>query len=249
MTDASLPHPPPPAAFHAHLAELAIELDAGEINRFGAYLTELTTANQHFNLTRIVTPDDAWCRHIADSLALLPMLASAQVERVIDVGSGGGLPGIPLAIALPDVAFTLLEATGKKANFLAACAGTLELSNVTIVNERAETLAHDRERHREQYDMAIARAVGPLPVLLELTLPFVAPGGTLLAIKGERAAEEIDQAREALVQLRGNVVETQRHATGTIVIIEKSGRTPRTLPRRPGEPKRAPIGQSKFATD
>ena len=115
-----------------------------------------------------------------------------------------------------------------------------------IAPRRSPTTA---KHHREQYDIAIARAVGPLPVLLELTLPFVTPGGSLLAIKGERAAEEIERSGEALVQLRGNIVDTVRHATGTIVIVAKSGRTPRTLPRRPGEPKRAPLGQSKWDVD
>ncbi|MCA9296533.1 MAG: 16S rRNA (guanine(527)-N(7))-methyltransferase RsmG, partial [Phycisphaerales bacterium] len=154
----------------------------------------------------------------------------------------GGLPGIPLAIVCPEIRFTLLEATGKKARFLQQMVDTLPLPNARIVNDRAEVAAHDRDTHRAQYDLVIARAVGPLPVLLELTIPFAREGGFVLAIKGERAAEEIEQSRQALHLLHSAVAQTVRTPTSTIVVIEKSRTTPRIYPRRPGEPKRAPLG-------
>ncbi len=185
--------------------------------------------------------ESAWLRHIGDSLTLLPLIASAEASRVIDIGSGGGLPALPLAITMPNVAFTLVESTGKKANFLQATAAALELGNVTVINGRAEEIGQDRMHHREQYDIVTARAVGKLNVLLELTVPLARVGGHVLAIKGERAPEEISEAKPALHALHCQVIDTLRTETGTIVMIEKLRRTPKLYPRRPGEPKRAPL--------
>ena len=126
-------------------ATLGIEFDDGDLQRLGTYLELLLEANKTTNLTAIREPDAAWMRHILDSLTLLPALAELpEGATVIDVGSGGGLPGMPLAIAMPHLRFTLLEATGKKAVFLRTTAKALELSNVAILCERAEKAAHDR---------------------------------------------------------------------------------------------------------
>jgi len=238
----------PPAAFTDLMSRLGVELEPGDVDRLGAYLELLLETNRRFNLTSVTDPEQAWVRHIGDSLSLVPYLVTAQATSAIDVGSGGGLPGLPLAIALSGagagagVRFTLVEATGKKAVFLADAARALGLDNVTVINDRAETLGQDHQRHRERYDVAIARAVGRLPVLLELTVPLVKVGGHVLAIKGEQAAAEIDEAKPALHLLHAEVANVVRGETGTIVVIEKRRKTPRTYPRRPGEPKRSPLG-------
>jgi 16S rRNA (guanine527-N7)-methyltransferase len=161
---------------------------------------------------------------------------------VIDVGSGGGLPGIPLAITMPDVTFALVEATGKKAAFLADVVEELALDNVTIIAERAETVGQPDGGFRNAADAVIARAVGPLCVLLELTLPLARVDGLVLAIKGRRAAEELTEAEAAMRVLKGERISCERSETGTVVAIRKIGETPRRFPRRPGEPKRNPIG-------
>lgn len=231
----------PPATFQEDLASFGIELDPHEPERLGAFLDLLLEANRRFNLTAITERDTAWHRHIFDSLTLMPFLTQAKAKRVIDIGAGGGLPGVPLAIVLPTVRFTLLEATGKKADFLRDVAQRLKLTNITVVNDRAETIAHDREHHREKYDAAISRAVGKLPVLLELSAAFAKVGGHILSIKGERAPEEIIEAKQALHALHCTVVDTHRTPTGTIVVIEKRQTTARIYPRRPGEPKRSPL--------
>lgn len=233
---------PPPEEFVPALEGLGIALEPGEQARFAEYLDRLLEANTRFNLTAIRGSDEAWMRHVADALTLLPVIASLGAGRVIDVGSGGGVPGIPLAIAMPDVLFTLVEATGKKARFLEETAAALGLENVAVVNARAEDVGRDREHHREQHDVVVARAVGPLPVLLELTIPLVREGGHLLAIKGERAAAEIGASKEALYRLHAHALEPIPTPTGTIVVVEKRRRTPKLYPRRPGEPKRNPIG-------
>jgi 16S rRNA (guanine527-N7)-methyltransferase len=168
----------------------------------------LLKANEALNLTAITDPQEAWTRHILDSLTLLPLLAELpEGAKVIDVGSGGGLPGLPLAIVMPHLSFTLLEATGKKIEFLRAAAAGLGLSNVSVIQDRAEQMGQDRgERnatgreggHREAYDAVTARAVGRLAVLAELTVPLAkAEGGLVLLIKGQKADEELTEAAEA----------------------------------------------------
>ncbi|MCA9286544.1 MAG: 16S rRNA (guanine(527)-N(7))-methyltransferase RsmG [Phycisphaerales bacterium] len=234
----------PPVTFLETAAAEGIVFDPGDLPKLERYLDLLYEANQRFNLTAIEDRATAWTRHILDSLTLLAPLAAAEAKSVIDVGSGGGLPGIPLAIAMPEVRFTLLEATGKKATFLREAVAALALGNVEVVNERAETTGQDHHRHRECYDAVIARAVGPLPVLLELTVPLARVGGVVLCVKGERAAQEIEDARQALHLLHAAVIDTIRTPTGTIVVIEKQRKTPRNYPRRPGEPKRVPLGGS-----
>jgi 16S rRNA (guanine527-N7)-methyltransferase len=232
----------PPAAFLEQTEAMGLAFDDGDLAALGAFVGHLLTANERMNLTRITAPDDAWIRHVFDALTLMPYFIEAAAGKAIDVGAGGGVPGIPLAICLPGVEFTLLEATGKKCDFLVQTVAALGLKNVAVVNGRAETSAHDREAHREMYDIVTARAVGPLPVLLELTVPFARIGGLVLAVKGEKAPQEIEASKQALHQLHAEVAQVDRTPTGRVVVVEKLRKSPRVYPRRPGEPKRAPIG-------
>jgi 16S rRNA (guanine527-N7)-methyltransferase len=233
--------PPIPAAVAEAIAAMGIELDAGDAERMRAYLGALLAANERFNLTAVTDPAEAWVRHVQDSLTLVPFLASADAKRVIDVGSGGGLPGLPLAIAMPDARFTLLEATGKKAAFLEETIAALGLRNARVVNERAEVAGQDHHEHRAHYDAVVARAVARLNTLAELTVPFAREGGTVLLIKGQQAEAEVAEAKQSLYRLHAQVVDLHRTATGTVVVIEKPRATPRSYPRAPGEPKRKPL--------
>jgi len=221
-----------------------LQLGAGEIKTIGRFLDLLFEANTRMNLTRIADREQAWSRHVLDSLSLLPFLEASHASNMLDLGAGGGFPGMPLAIARPALPVTLLEATGKKARFLAETATILGLENVTVLSERAETLGSPDGGGRFAWDVVTARAVGPLRVLLELALPLVAEGGYLLAIKGERAAEEIEAAAAALATLKASVETTHRTPSGTIVVVRRDGPMPRMYPRRPGEPSHAPIGGS-----
>jgi 16S rRNA (guanine527-N7)-methyltransferase len=168
--------------------------------------------------------------------------AAIPAMRVVDVGTGGGLPGIPLAIALPDVRFTLIEATGKKVQFLRLVRKRLGLMNVDVVQARAEAAGQDRKNHREIYDIAIARAVGSLAVLVELAGPLVKPGGVMLAVKGEKAQQEVTEAEEAIAKIGLSFDQIVPTATSRVVVLPKIARTPKTYPRRDGEPSRVPIG-------
>lgn len=246
-------HAPPalaaPDAFMQAALQMGIAFEGDDVHRLEQYLHLLLEANTRFNLTAIADPAEAWMRHILDSLTLLPLIAAQPPPsrgeaplRIVDVGSGGGLPGVPLAIGLPGAQFTLLEATGKKARFLERAAAQLGLVNVRVLPERAESAGRDAAHHRARYDLVLARAVGRLPTLLELTVPLARVGGLVLAIKGERAGEEIAAATAALQALRARISQTISTATrSVIIVIEKLEATPRKYPRPPGEPKHRPL--------
>ena len=180
---------------------------------------------------------------VRDSLVLLDHLGKAV--RVVDVGSGGGLPGLPLAIARPELEVTLVEADQAKAAFLVQACATLGLRKVEVVARRAEDAGRDL-RYREAFDAAVARAVAALPVLVELCLPLVRVGGRLLAQKTDR--EDVDAAAHAIGVLGGELVEVvqapsaARHS-GTIVIVSKVRPTPDAYPRRAGVPARKPLSR------
>lgn len=222
--------------------ENGIEFAEGELDKLGAYLSLLLSTNEQFNLTSVTDPAAAWIRHIFDSLTLFSVLHEALAEgsRIIDVGSGGGLPGVPLAIVMPAMSITLLEATGKKAGFLRRVAEELKLSNMEVVEERAEKAGQSPD-HRERYAAAVARAVGPMSVIAELTVPLVKPGGRVFLIKGQKAAEELEAARKALHLLHTHLEATIDTPTGKIVVLDKKRATPGAYPRRDGEPKRSPL--------
>ncbi len=178
---------------------------------------------------------------ILDSLVLLDHLGDAK--SVVDVGSGGGLPGLPLKIARPDLSLTLVESDQAKAAFLVRACATLGLDGVEVLARRAEEVGQD-PRFRETFDVAVARALAPMPVLVELCLPLVRVGGRLLAQKTEH--EAVGGAAHALEMLGGalsRVVAAPSDArrAGTVVIIDKVKATPAAYPRRPGVPVRRPL--------
>lgn len=203
------------------------------------YFDRLLLENHELNLTAIRDRKEAWSRHIVESLRLLPWVE--HPNRLLDLGSGGGVPGMVLAIARPDIRVTLLEATAKKARFLETTAAVLGLSNVSVVWDRAEAAAAHGAPLRESFDLVTARAVAPLRVLIELSVPFLRLGGVILAVKGERATEELADAERALETLRVTLRGTYRQPTATLVVLEKLAATPPRYPRKPGEPKRRPL--------
>ncbi len=223
--------------------DFGLALDANQVAAFEFYQRELGIWNERMNLTAIVAPDQVLVKHMLDSLSIAPLVPPAT--SLIDVGSGAGFPGLPLKIAFPDLRVTLIDATRKKVDFIQHVIRELHLANATALQARAEDLGRD-PAHREQYDLAVARAVADLAVLAEYALPFVRPGGLFIAQKGVQVDEEIGSAAGALKTLGGRVREIvpvhlpgldQRH----LVVVEKTSRTPPAYPRRAGLPVHKPL--------
>lgn len=178
---------------------------------------------------------------VEDSLALLDLLGDARL--LVDVGSGGGLPGLPLKIARPELEVTLVESDQAKAAFLVQATARMRLRGVVVVNRAAEELGQD-PRYRETFDVAVARALAPMPVLVELCLPLVRIGGRLLAQKTDR--EDVSAAETAIEALGGSLSSvhaspTAARSRGTVVVVDKVVLTPVAYPRRPGVPRRKPL--------
>jgi len=236
---------PPPESFSALCAGYSLSLDEAEIGSLARFLSLLIASNEVVNLTAITDNEAAWSRHIFDAMTLLPFFQDlSKGAKIADVGSGGGVPAIPLAIACPECEFTLIESTGKKGAFLMHAAKVLGLGNVRVLSERAEDVGQDFREHRGEYDIVTARAVGRIIVTAELTAALLKVGGMVLLTKGEKAEEELLEAKAALRMLGLSHAGTHETPTGRIVALEKVRPTPRTYPRRPGEPKRAPIGSA-----
>lgn len=217
--------------------------------RLRAYLEEVLRANQQFNLTAVREFDKAWIKHVLDSLEVFDHAASTRLfegeQKIIDVGSGAGFPGVVLAIARPNLQVTLLEATRKKCNFLEV-ATQQHAPNARVLCARAEDAGHDLQL-RESFDVAVARAVGSFSEVLELCLPFVKTGGNVLLWRGQNAREEILEAKRAL-QMLGAKAEvlaayrlTEHELDYHLVRVEKLKSTPKAYPRRDGLPKQQPL--------
>ncbi|MGQ0608329.1 MAG: 16S rRNA (guanine(527)-N(7))-methyltransferase RsmG [Chloroflexota bacterium] len=238
----------------ARAARLALEhllgtngpaLPAGFGDRVEIFVRLLLDANARMNLTRIVEPDAVARLHLLDSLSAISLLDEVAASRALDLGSGGGLPGIVLALARPEVSWTLVDSVRKKTEALRGFAGSLGLANVTVIAQRAEILGHD-PAHRERYDLVTARACAALPVLAEYALPLVHVGGTVVAWKGVVGDRELLGGRAAAAKLGGEI---EVRATGVpalgdhrFVLVRKMAGTPNHYPRRPGEPSRRPLG-------
>ncbi|MFO7323003.1 MAG: 16S rRNA (guanine(527)-N(7))-methyltransferase RsmG [Chloroflexota bacterium] len=233
------------------LAELAgrlldIQLTAEQEAQFTTYARELQIWNERTNLTAITGDAEIRVRHFLDSLTVARATPLTPGLRLIDVGSGAGFPGLPLAIAFPQLSVTLLEATGKKIAFLDHMIATLGLQNVTTVNLRAEEAGQD-SRHRENYDVAVARAVARLPSLLEYLLPLTSIGGVCIAMKGRTAREEARDSARALSVLGGQLLEIasvqlpEVDEPHHLIVVRKVKATPAGYPRKPGIPTRKPL--------
>ena len=225
---------------------LGIQLSTSQIAALQQYERELLDWNTRFNLTAIDDPEKVRIKHFLDSLTCLLAMRDTEIDRVIDVGTGAGFPGLPLKIACPSIHLTLVESVGKKADFCRHVVKKLNLEGVEVLQERAEVIGQIPS-HREQYNWAIARAVAVLPVLAEYLLPLVRIGGGIIAMKGESAPAEAHNADHAIRLLGGHLrkllpvtlpgVADERY----LVVVDKIAATPQAYPRRIGVPAKKPL--------
>jgi 16S rRNA (guanine527-N7)-methyltransferase len=201
--------------------------------------------NEKFNITSVIEEKDIIIKHFIDSLSIIPFLENRNVN-LIDIGTGGGLPGIPLKIVYEKLDITLLDSTEKKILFLKECIRTLGLNNIKTVHKRAEDYGKD-PYYRESFDVSTARALASLPVLLEYCLPFVRLGGVFIAMKGKNCYDEIANSKQALDVLGGRI-EIIKEITlpytdnkRNIIIIRKFRQTPTKYPRKAGKPSKMPL--------
>jgi len=228
------------------LKKLGIEANNQVIESFLLYMEILIRTNKEFNLTSITEPTEIIYKHFIDSLAVIPFLNENNNVRIIDIGTGAGFPGIPLKIIKPNYRVTLVDSTKKKVNFLKMICDELKLKDVECIHARAEELARDID-YREKYNMALSRALAPLNLLLELSLPFVKVGGIFIAYKSKEAHNEIEVAKTALEVLGGQITDVKEieipglEGKRNLIFIKKVTVSSSTYPRRPGIPQKKPI--------
>jgi len=220
------------------LNSLGLKYDETVLDACADYYASVAQANRHQNLTRITDEAQAAEQHFADAMALCRAFDLPEGCRVIDIGTGAGFPGVPLKLLRPDIDMSLLDASGKKTDFIKQTLANMNV-NAAVICGRAEELA--RGDRREYFDVAISRAVAPLPMLLELAVPLLREGGILASWKGETYPRELMEAASALKEL--GCAETVRFEVGrgAILLIQKQKPTPQIYPRRFSKIKSCPL--------
>ena len=233
------------AAVDAGLSALGLRLEPAQRAAIDGHIRLLLSWTRAINLTAVREPVDAATIHVLDSLTAVPVLRERGIDRLLDIGSGGGLPGIPLAAALPAREALLAEPIGKKARFLATAVEATGLTGrVRVAATRAETLAAD-PHHRGRWPAVTARAVAGLADLVELAFPLLADGGVLVAWKRGDLAAELAAARRAIDALGGGVLATidpvlPDRPDDCLVVVTRSGAVPAAYPRDPAARRRRP---------
>ena len=200
--------------------------------------------NKKINLTTIIEENEIILKHFIDSLTVMKYLKDE--DKIIDVGTGAGFPGIPIAITNPSTEVTLLDSLNKRIVFLEDVVDKIDLQNIICIHGRAEEIGKNYQ-YREKYDLSISRAVANLTTLVEYLIPLVKIGGRCICMKGPDADEEIENAKYAIKELGGKIVEVNKFVLPesdiqrTIIIIEKVKQTPKKYPRKAGTPSKEPL--------
>lgn len=235
----------PIAAFREQLLTAVPQLTEAQAETLYKYMEKVLDRNRFINLTAVREPEEFLARHYIDSLDALRLPEYQKADTIIDVGTGGGFPGIPLALASPEKRFVLMDSLRKRLRVIREFADDLEIGNVEMVHGRAEDLGRN-PAHRERYDLAVSRAVADLPVLCEYCLPLVKPGGFFLAYKGPEGEGECRRAAKAIQALGGRFLRVEAGtAPGmghTLCLIQKLKVTPEKFPRKAGIPSKEPLG-------
>lgn len=223
--------------------QIEIELTKEQIEKYYNYMNLLLEWNEKINLTAIIEPREIILKHFVDSLTIAKYIK--ENEKLIDVGTGAGFPGIPLSIVKENTNIVLLDSLNKRINFLEEVKENLKLENITTIHGRAEEFGKNKNE-REKYDIAMSRAVASLNILLEYLLPLVKVGGRAICMKGSNI-EEIENAKNALEILGGKIEKIEEitlpnsDIKRNIIIVKKVKNTPSKYPRKPGTPSKEPI--------
>lgn len=228
------------------ILETGLACSDDQVNKFETYMQGILAWNEKVNLTRITQPDEFIVKHFLDSLVCCTHKEYQNARKIIDVGTGAGFPGIPLAIMSADKNFVLMDSLGKRLKIIDELCAEAGISNVETIHTRAEELARNKQ-HREKYDLCVSRAVANMAVLAEYCLPFIKVGGCLMAYKGPEAAEEAEAAKNAIKLLGGNLAEIydasleKYDISHKIVVIKKVKNTVSKYPRKAGTPTKEPL--------
>lgn len=228
------------------LREFGIEINAQEIEKFKKYKSLLKEWNEKINITAIKDDNEIDIKHFLDSLTIITTDYIKDKHNIIDVGTGGGFPGLPLKIMNNNVNLVLLDSLNKRINFLNEVIKNLKLQNVKALHGRAEDYGKN-PTYREKFDIATARAVAPLNILCEYCLPFVKVGGYFIAMKGPEVNDEIESSKKAMEILGGTIEDKYdiklpfTDITHSLVIIKKITNTPTKYPRKAGKPTKKPL--------
>ncbi len=237
---------PTALAFKKRAADAGFALDDFQCNRFEIYRRLIKEWNQKIDITKITEDREIDNKHFMDSLSLFRLMDRKKPYKLVDIGTGGGFPGIVLAILNPALEMTLLDSLNKRVEFLKVVIKELGLRKVWAVHGRAEEVFRQKE-YRDGFDVAVSRAVAPLPTLLEYCLPAVRVGGVFYAMKGPAAEEELAQSQKATQSLGGKLgrvdsfLWTEEQYQRTILEFQKVSPTPARYPRGQGKPRKAPL--------
>ena len=223
-----------------------IELKEDCLEKFENFRQTLLETNKYLNLTSITDEEEVNYKHFLDSLLPLQKIEFKENSKVIDIGTGGGFPGLPMKFYRDDLDITLLDSLNKRIKFLKDTIYKMELSKIEAIHGRAEELGRQKE-YRETYDYAISRAVSRLNTLVEYSLPFVKVGGYFISMKGPGGREEAEEAKNAIKLLGGestDIIEYQldyEDSDRTLIVIKKISPTAKKYPRGGGKPKNKPL--------
>mgnify|MGYP005794062145 FL=1 len=230
--------------FKQKLNEFDIKINDEQIKSFEKYMNLLLEWNEKINLTAITQPEEIKLKHFVDSLTVLKYIN--EDDKVIDIGTGAGFPGIPLKIMNKNTKITLLDSLNKRINFLNIVIEKLDLSNIQAIHGRAEEIARNK-LYREKYDVAVSRAVANLSTLTEYMLPFVKIGGKCICMKGANVNEELERAQNAIKELGGEIERVDNFYLSdndnerNIIVIKKIKKTKSKYPRKAGTPSKEPL--------
>ncbi len=230
--------------------QMGITLSEDQLYRFQDFYRDLVETNKVMNLTAITEPEEVVTKHFLDSLSIANVLTPEEGQKILDLGTGGGFPGMPMAIAWPKAQYVLADSLNKRIQFLNRHIEAHNMTQAVAVHGRAEELAK-QSSYREQFDLVVSRAVANLSTLCEYTLPFVKVGGYFVSYKSGKIEEELNDAKKAIAILGGKCRKVKAFTLQdtdyerSLIVIQKVKETPKAYPRKAGTPSKLPLGAEK----